>query len=118
MNLEYIPKSVIQDSETVTMDPDNFWQLAAKWTSGALATLATLFVTFVWSWVNNRLKSAETKIAEQKERSDRQDKTIAEHDKTLGQIDVHLSNIKTTSSDMGDSIRRLHEKFDKYIING
>jgi uncharacterized coiled-coil protein SlyX len=109
---------VIQDSETVTMEPDNFWQTIAQWAIGALASLVGLFTLFVRSWANDRFKDAETKIAEQRQRSDNQDKAIAEHDKTLGQIDVHLNNLKSTNSDMSDSIRRLHEKFDKYIING
>jgi septal ring factor EnvC (AmiA/AmiB activator) len=107
------------------MDPDNFWQTIAQWAIGALASLVGLFTLFVRSWANDRFKDAETKIAEQRQRSDNQDKTIAEqdkaiaeHDKTLGQIDVHLNNLKSTNSDMSDSIRRLHEKFDKYIING
>lgn len=98
-------------NKDITVGPS--WETIAGWVAGVLGFISTAFVTAVYYWTQDRFNSVETHIKDHCGALDKQSERIAEQENKITRLDANFEHINANTTEIKDSIRRLHDKLDK-----
>ena len=84
------------------------WETVAQWIAGILAFMATMFISAVYYWTQDRFRSVHKRI-------DAQDKKIDENNQKVRDHDVLLARLETHMEHSAETLKNMDAKLDKAI---